>query len=318
VLFVYNRPEHTLLTLQALKNNELADESILYVFADGPKKNASAEDIEKINKVRSTVKKEKWCKEVNLIESDINKGLAESVIKGVTEIVNRYGKIIVLEDDIITAKGFLKYMNDALIKFKNDEKVMQISGHSYPSTEIQKNYSSFFLPMATSWGWGSWSRAWVRFRKDAEGYEILQKDKAIESEFNLDNSYPYSAMLKSQMETKKVDSWAIRWWWSIFIEKGLSLFPDTSLINNVGYGNEATHTTTTDPFLLKNFDQNYRIEKFPTDIVANEKYFNAIKSCIRKSLESKNYRNVISSDFTFFRIINNVKRILKSKKKFLS
>ena len=144
VLFVYNRPAHTLSVLESLKTNAFAAESILYVFSDGPKENASAEDFEKITKVRSIVKEQKWCKEVQLIESPINKGLAKSVIEGVTKIVNTYGKIVVLEDDLIVAEGFLKYMNDALNKFEKDEPVMQISGYCFFSPKILKNHSCFF------------------------------------------------------------------------------------------------------------------------------------------------------------------------------
>src|SRR5215211_27101 len=106
VLFVYNRPVHTLRTLKALKKNHLADESRLYVYCDGPKTNATEEERENINKVRSIVKQEKWCREVHVAESETNNGLAASIIKGVTEIVNRYGKVIVLEDDLETSPGF--------------------------------------------------------------------------------------------------------------------------------------------------------------------------------------------------------------------
>lgn len=128
VLFVYNRPMHTEQTLEALHQNELADESILYIYADGPKGNLTKDAIEKIIRTRRVIRKKKWCKEVHIIESTHNKGLADSIISGVTDTVNRYGKAIVLEDDVVTSKGFLRYMNDALVMYEHDAGAMHISG----------------------------------------------------------------------------------------------------------------------------------------------------------------------------------------------
>ena len=132
VLFVYNRPWHTEQTLNALMQNELADQSVLYIYADGPKENATEEQLKKIEEVRHVIRTKKWCKEVHIIESEKNKGLADSIINGVTEIVNKYGKVIVLEDDIVTSKGFLKYMNEALELYKEEDKVYHISGYMFP------------------------------------------------------------------------------------------------------------------------------------------------------------------------------------------
>ena len=132
VLFVYNRPEHTRQTLEALAANTLAQESDLFIYADGPKEDATEEQLERIRKVRAIVRSQQGCKSVTVIESDTNKGLAASIILGVTETVNKYGRIIVLEDDIVTGKYFLEYMNTALKKYENEKQVWEITGFRSP------------------------------------------------------------------------------------------------------------------------------------------------------------------------------------------
>ena len=126
ILFVYNRPWHTEQTLRALMANELAVESELYIYADGPKPNATDEQLQKIREVRQLIRQEQWCGKVHVVESEKNKGLANSVINGVSEIVNKYGRIIVLEDDLKTSPTFLTYMNQALEYYESFHSV-QIS-----------------------------------------------------------------------------------------------------------------------------------------------------------------------------------------------
>lgn len=123
VLFVYNRPKHALQTLQALANNDLADESTLYIFADGPKENASKPELDKIKEVRIIIKSTQWCEHVTIVERDKNKGLDNSIVDGITEIISKHGNIIVLEDDIVTAPGFLRFMNDNLLIYESSEEV---------------------------------------------------------------------------------------------------------------------------------------------------------------------------------------------------
>lgn len=282
VLFVYNRPLHTRQTLEALSKNILADKSVLYIFADGAKAGASEKDITKIAEVRSIAKTGKWCKEVYLIERKENLGLANSVIQGVTEIISKHGKVIVLEDDLVTGKGFLKYMNTALGKYEFQEQVMQVSGHCFPSKDILKANSSFFIPLTTSWGWGTWKRAWNKFDPMAKGYEALRSDKKMKHAFNLDGGYLFSDMMFNQMDAGKINSWAIRWWWCVFREKGLVLFPDKSLVANIGYDVQGTHTKGENPFPL-DFDDNYFILDFPDNIQINNAYFSAIKEYIKNA-----------------------------------
>lgn len=242
VLFVYNRPLHTLQTLEALTANELADVSVLYIYADGPKANAQIETREQIVEVKKIIRQKQWCKEVHIIESPTNKGLADSIIDGVTEIVNKYGKIIVLEDDIVTSPGFLRYMNDALELYKNDSDVMHISGYMYPHKE--KLPDTFFLNVSLCWGWATWKRAWHFFNNDAA---VLYK-QALASGWLGFNKFG-GKILQEQLEknfTGDLRTWFIKWHASVNLKKGFCLFPQLSLVKNIGFDNTGENCYTTD------------------------------------------------------------------------
>lgn len=238
VLFVYNRPWHTRQTLDALSANHLADQSELIIFADGPKPNAKSEEIARIQEVRNIVKEKTWCKKVVVLESDYNMGLANSIINGVTEVVNKYDKIIVLEDDIVTSPGFLKYMNDALIFYENENKVMHISGYMFP---VNKRLpQTFFYNTTSCWGWGTWARAWKYFDDDAGKLaELIYRNNLIEK-FNIQNSYPFYSHLEDNV-SGKLKTWAIKWYASFFLENGFALHPYPSLTNNIGHDSSGVH-----------------------------------------------------------------------------
>lgn len=241
VLFVYNRPSHTLNTLQALKKNHLADKSTLYIYADGPKINDSGENLEKIREVDRIIRSQQWCGQVEISSSTVNKGLANSITKGVNEIVNKHDAVIVLEDDLVTDKNFLQFMNAGLNKYRDDERVMQISGFSFFGSNMHSNGESYFLPITTTWGWATWKNSWSRINLDCPNYKSIENDKDIRNSFNLDGAYPYSKMLIKQMESNEISSWGIRFYWEVFTRKGLVLFPPISLITNIGWDGSGRH-----------------------------------------------------------------------------
>lgn len=294
VLFVYNRPACTLQTLEHLKRNVLAEESRLFIYADGPVSNATTDDLRKISEVREVIRKEKWCGEVHITESSLNHGLADSIISGVTEIVNRFGKVIVLEDDLLTSVHFLEYMNSGLRYYEFQSGVFQIVGYTAPVRTRFRN-ECFFLPLSSTLGWGTWARAWKYFEKEPMDYELLKTDKQLKRKFDMDNSYPYSDMLIRQMESN-VDSWGIRWWWSVFKQKGISLFPDRSLISHIGFDNDATHTKDPIPDFNRYWDCNYSIIKFPECVEAN-KYFYAKVKAFYRSRNNKTVFKIIGDKF---------------------
>jgi len=236
VLFVYNRPWHALQTLEALEKNDLASESILYIFADGPKKNADEKTINQIRDTRAIIKKNLWCKEVVIHERENNLGLAESIITGVTEIINKYGNIIVLEDDIVTSSGFLSYVNSALRLYDSNEKVMHISAYQYPIESPQQLPSTFFVNIPTCWGWGTWARAWQNFNNDSSYLSRELHRNGILKKFNLDNNYDYYSQIE-QNEKGILKTWAVKWYASFLLKKGFSLHPNYSLTKNIGLDN---------------------------------------------------------------------------------
>ena len=257
VLFVYNRPQHTLKTLEALMQNELAEKSELFIYCDGPKPNAKKEDLDKIDAVHTIILKKQWCKKVHIIKAEVNKGLANSIVAGVTEIVNRYGKIIVLEDDIVTSKGFLRYMNEALNLYENEPKIMHI-GSYLPHTNSHKKLPETFLSRFMScWGWATWKTSWNKANwNESELYEQI-KDPKVRYEFNLDGVLNFHEQLENNINGS-IKTWAILWYTSIFLNGGLCLYPKVSLSKNIGLDGtgENCHTQNDEAF----FDVSHQVD----------------------------------------------------------
>ena len=237
VLFTFKRPAHTRRMLESLAQNAEFLESPLFIYCDGARHEGEVAQVEETRKmVRDWPHPNK-----TVIERDRNWGLANSVIEGVTQLCERFGWVIVVEDDLVVSPVFLNYLNAALVRYADEEKVMQVSAHMFP-VKIQAETDAVMLPFTTSWGWATWDRAWKHFDPSMAGYEKLKADRALRRKFNLDGSYPYFRMLKRQAKGQ-VDSWAIRWYSSVFFMGGLTLYPTHSLVRNEGYGVGATHTS---------------------------------------------------------------------------
>lgn len=239
VLFVYNRLNHTKRTIEALKNNFLAEKSELFIFSDGPKRK---EDVIKVKEVRKYIHHLTGFKQVNVMERAENYGLAQSIVTGVNEIISQYGKVIVLEDDLITDINFLTYMNEGLIKYQEDTRVFSVTGYSY----LKKGPSEpFFLKICSSWSWGTWKDRWQKYDLSCKGWEVLKSDRQLRKKFNYDNSYPFYNLLEHQIKDHRTNSWAIIWYWTVFKNEGLTLYPPISLVNNVGFDGSGEHCGTT-------------------------------------------------------------------------
>jgi hypothetical protein len=234
-LFVYNRPEQLRRTVEALKRNLLAKSSDLIIFSDAPK---SEEQAEKVCEIRQYIHQINGFQSVNIIEREANFGLARSIIDGVTAIVSEYGRIIVLEDDMVTSRYFLTYMNDALDLFASDERVISIHGYVYPVGRPLPD--AFFLRGADCWGWATWRRGWACFNSDGQFLlDELKRSKLVRA-FDYNGVYPFSKMLKDQIKGVN-DSWAVRWYASAFLAGKLTLYPSRSLVHNIGIDNSGTH-----------------------------------------------------------------------------
>lgn len=232
VLFVYNRPNHTERTVNALLDNYLASESDLFIFSDAAK---SSESMENVKLVRDLIKNIKGFKSVTIIEREVNFGLIKSISEGVTDIINRYKKIIVLEDDLITHKQFLQYMNETLKLYENNSNVYEITGYSHinKTSKIVEN-QSYFLKITSTWGWATWANRWEIFSNGLEGIEDLNANRKLKYLFNYNNSYNYYKML-NDMKTGKAKSWGIVWYWNIFKKNGLTLYPVETLVDQIGF-----------------------------------------------------------------------------------
>ena len=235
-LFTYNRPNHTQKVLESLSYCRRLDECSLYIFCDGPKNN---EQLKNVNASRQVVESFAGPLQAKIIFRDENLGLAHSIVSGVTELCGKYGRVIVIEDDLELSPSFIDFMLQALDRYQDDELVYQISGFMYP-IKTPDMPDVFFLPVTTTWGWATWDRAWKKFDWNATGYQKLLSDKKIRSAFDLDDSYPYSNMLKQRLIGKN-DSWGILWWYAVFSVQGLVLYPGRTLVYNNGFDGTGTH-----------------------------------------------------------------------------
>ncbi|WP_316735354.1 glycosyltransferase [Pedobacter aquatilis] len=268
-LFVYNRPQHTERTLKFLQQNELAAESRLYIFADGAK---SENDIDKVEEVKAIINKVDGFKSVKIIERKDNAGLANSVIAGVSKLIKDYGRVIVFEDDLVSSPYTLTYFNDALNRYHTEEKVMHIGAYMYPLKE-ENLPQSFFFRAATSWGWATWARAWEHFEPNIDTL-LNQFDSKKKSAFAIDNSMNFWKQMQ-EFKRGKNNSWAIRWYASIFLKGGLTLNPAQSLVNNIGHDGTGVHSGINDIYNVVINPK--RITNFPDIIAEDKNAYQAIK-----------------------------------------
>ncbi|ACU06234.1 MULTISPECIES: glycosyltransferase [Pedobacter] len=268
-LFVYNRPQHTARTLKFLTQNELASESRLFVFSDGPK---SAADENNVLEVRELLKNISGFKSVELIESKENMGLANAVISGVNRLIADYKQVIVMEDDLITSPYTLSYFNEALERYRNEDKVMHIGAYMFNVKDAQLP-ETFFYRVATSWGWATWERAWQHFEPNIDTL-MSRFDKTKKSAFSIEHTMNFWKQMQ-EFKSGKNNSWAIRWYASIFLKGGLTLNPAHSLVNNIGHDGTGVHSGIND---IYNVIINPKpITYFPDQIAENPEAYAAIK-----------------------------------------
>ncbi|PST84023.1 sugar transferase [Pedobacter yulinensis] len=272
-LFVYNRPKHTARTLKFLRQNALAEESKLFIFSDGPK---DPSDEQSVAAVREVVKNAEGFRSVRIIERKENMGLANSVIAGVTELCDKYGQVIVFEDDLVTSPHTLLYFNEALNRYRQTEKVMHIGAYMYPLNSPGLP-ETFFYRAATSWGWATWKRAWDQFEPDIDKL-IAQFDASKRRAFSIEQTMNFWKQMKA-FKRGRNNSWAIRWYASVFLRGGLTLNPSQSLVNNIGHDGSGIHSGIND---IYNVVINPRpITHFPDKLEENELAYAAIRHFLK-------------------------------------
>jgi len=276
VVFAYRRPDHLRNTLESLMRCVGFEQSPVIVYCDGARDDNEVASVLATREVARAMLGER----AEYRFSEMNMGLSRSVIMGVSETVARFGRVIVVEDDLRLSSLFLTFMNRGLERYADDERVLQISGYQFDVPELSGMTSALFLPFPVSWGWATWQRAWLRFDPLATGWEELRTDQALRRLFNLDGSYDYATMLVRQMEGQR-DSWAIRWYWSVFRSEGLVLFPPLSLVQNTGFDGSGSHgrgllrrfSTRKTPEALLNVD-------FPDAVVMDGTLYASVKRAL--------------------------------------
>lgn len=236
-LFVYNRPEHTKRTVEALARNTLAAGTDVYIFSDGHKAQKDKEKVEAVRRYLEQVAGTNSFRNVTLIKSPHNKGLAESIIAGVTQVINETGSVIVLEDDLVTAPHFLQYMNEALSYYEPDERIWGISAYSSRMKSVTKDV--YFTPRISSWGWATWSSRWTLVDWDVRNYREFHLNLYKRLMFNRGGN-DLSYML-DQQRRGQIDSWAVRFCYSQFEHKKYAVFPRISLVRNIGQDGSGAH-----------------------------------------------------------------------------
>ncbi|MDO7744736.1 MAG: glycosyltransferase family 2 protein [Pedobacter sp.] len=235
ILFVYNRLEHTRQTVEALQKNFLASESELYIYSDAAKNSEARIAVDELRLYLRTIR---GFRSVHIELRETNLGVDENIISGVTEVIKTKGRVIVLEDDLVTSPWFLKYMNEALDFYEEEEKVISIHGYTLPVK--QKLKEAFFLKGADCWGWATWTRGWDLLELDGKILLNQFTNEKLKTEFNFNNTYDYIGALKRQAdgETKE---WDIRWYATAFLADKLTLYPGSSLVKNIGHDASGSH-----------------------------------------------------------------------------
>lgn len=273
-LFTYNRLEETQQTLKALQNNFLAENSELFIFSDGWKNEKSKAQIIEVREFLKTVQ---GFKNITIFEAKKNKGLANSIISGVTKVLTNYENVIVLEDDLVTAPNFLNFMNQSLNYYKDNEKIFSISGYTLDLPSLKELQNDVYLGVrASSWGWATWQNRWNEIDWDIKDYSYFKKSLIEKRTFNQGGS-DMSTMLKNQMEGN-IDSWAIRWCYNQFKKEQYTVFPKKSKLISIGFGNTATHTKKTTRFNTELDESNNTKFTFEDNMHLNKKLTQQFKN----------------------------------------
>lgn len=282
VMFVYNRLDSVRQTIENLKRNELADQTDLFIFSDAAKKE---KQVENVKLVREYIHKIDGFKSVHIIEAEKNKGLAKSVITGVTEIINDRGKVIVVEDDLITAPQFLSFMNDALDFYESEKKIWSISGYQFPFV-IPETYtkSVYTAYRSSSWGWATWKDRWEMIDWEIKDYDNYKYNPMKIARF-CKGGTDLDKMLRYQMQGK-IDSWAIRWCYNQCNQDKLTIYPVQSLVNNIGTDGRGTHCDQTAVRFRQTLSTNFKYE-FEHNLVVDREVMRRYRKVVNRSFSRR-------------------------------
>lgn len=244
-LFNYNRPDHTEAALKALLECHGRDRYDFFFFSDAPRRVA---DVESVHKVRKVLHSYSSLFEATLIEQSTNQGLAQSIVRGVNHLCSKYGWVVVLEDDLLVEPQFLQFMAEALLAFEHSSGIMQIAGMTL-APPPQAASDAFVLPVTSTWGWGTWQRAWKLFSWEPSDWPQSLTDHSWLSVFQVGGSADYLSMLENAL-AGRIDSWGILWWYAVSRVRGKVIYPTRTLVQNNGFDGTGVHCGDTPIFHL--------------------------------------------------------------------
>jgi len=285
LLFVYNRPEHTKLLIESLKLNPDAKKSILYIFSDAPKSQSASRNVENVREFISGIT---GFKEIIISRAETNKGLANSIITGVTKVLKAHKKVIVLEDDLILSPNFLKYMNEALGKYESKENIFSVSGYCPPAS-FPKTFKEevFLYPRVSSWGWATWENRWLLADWNITDFEGFRKSKSQQKAFNTAGEDRTPMLVKQQFGY--INSWAIRFDYAGFKQNKMTLYPRISKTANNGADGSGEHVGATSRFNVE-LDNKNTFSSLPE----NPKEYIEVTNLLKKTYEKSLVRKVIN------------------------
>ena len=292
IVFAYDRPDPLRRTLDALAKNVFADESELFIFCDGPKADASEERKLHIMQTREIAHTFKGFKEIHVIEAEANKGLANSIIGGVSEVIKKHGRVIVLEDDLLTSPYFLKYMNTALDKYECYPSVFSISANRPPMNKMQipvdYEYDVFASLRPFSTGWATWKDKWEKVDWSLDYLDDFLKHPEQIKAFNRGGD-DLTDMLCLQRD-HKIDSWAIRYAFQHFCNHAVAILPCVPYVDNIGFDGTGVHSGTDETDFRNNLAAAPENPRMPDVIYEDERIINAFAnyySRVKRSLWQK-------------------------------
>ena len=260
ILFAYKRPVELQATLRALQANHLAAQSDLYIFVDAPKR---PEDAPKVAQVRQILDGASGFRTIHRDYAEKNIGCADSVIRGISQLLATHPSAIIVEDDLITAPNFLDFMNQCLDEYVDNHRVYSIAGYTMPFQQPATYPSdAYCIPRHSPWGWATWANRWQSVDWDMTDYADFERDKWQQKEFMRGGS-DLLGMLRDQMEGR-ADAWDIRFCYNRFKMDGVTVYPTVSKVENIGFGKEATHTNIYNRYKTKLDTGAQRVFDLPT------------------------------------------------------
>lgn len=242
VIFAYNRPAKLAAMLESLQACHGFQESPVKIFVDGPKASPDRDLVDAVHTVVRSIRHP----DLSYTFSDVNRGLRESIFAGVTEVIHTHGRAIVLEDDLVLSPIALQYFNDGLVRYRECDRVWSIVGYLYDAAELRGRSETVALPFTHPWGWATWARAWRHFDLNSRPTPADLGASSFKSAFDMGGLYPFTAQLKNSIEGR-VNSWFIHWYYTVFRNGGLSIFPPRRVLDNFGL-RDGSHGGALNPY----------------------------------------------------------------------